>query len=132
MSWHHLWNDGAVISAHALIAIFAMLVGAFQIAAPKGTRLHQGFGYIWVIAMAVVAGSSFWIHEFRWVGPFSVIHLLSILVLGTLGYAIHAIRRSNVVAHRNAMLQLYALALLLTGAFTLVPGRTMYAVLFGG
>jgi uncharacterized membrane protein len=36
------------------------------------------------------------------------------------------------IAHRNSMIQLYVLALLLTGAFTLVPGRTMHAVIFGG
>ena len=81
--------------------------------------------------MAVVAISSFWIHTFRWWGPFSAIHLLSLLVLGTLAYSILAARRGNVRAHRNAMVQLYVLALLLTGAFTLIPGRTMHAVMFG-
>jgi uncharacterized membrane protein len=31
--------------------------------------------------MAVVAASSFWIHQMRLVGPFSPIHLLSIFTL---------------------------------------------------
>lgn len=132
MNWQVLWNDGLIISVHALAALLAMVLGAIQLAAPKGTRFHRTLGYIWVCAMALVALSSFWIHEFRWVGPFSVIHLLSLLVLVTLFYAIRAVRRGNVAGHRAAMIQLYLLALLLTGAFTLLPGRTMHAVIFGG
>jgi uncharacterized membrane protein len=132
MNWQALWSDGPIISVHALVAILAMAVGAVQLAAPKGTFRHRWLGFVWVGAMAVVALSSFWIHEFRWWGPFSVIHLLSLLVLATLVYSIGAVRRGNVIGHRNSMVQLYVLALLLTGGFTLVPGRTMHAVLFGG
>ena len=132
MNWQALWNDGAVISVHALVALAAMGAGAFQLAAPKGTIRHKVLGYFWVGAMAVVAVSSFWIHEFRWFGPFSVIHVLSVLVLATLAYSVRAIRQGRVTAHRNSMIQLYTLALLLTGAFTLIPGRTMHAVFFGG
>ena len=43
--------------------------------------------------MGVVAMSGFWIHEFQWFGPFSIIHVLSLLVFATLIYAIRAIRR---------------------------------------
>lgn len=132
MNWHALWADGPVISAHALAAILAMAVGAVQLVASKGTLRHRWLGFLWVGTMALVAVSSFWIHEFRWWGPFSIIHVLSLLVLVTLGYSIREVRRGNVTAHRNSMVQLYALALVLTGAFTLVPGRTMHAVLFGG
>lgn len=132
MNWQALWADGPVISVHALAAIFAMAAGAVQLMAPKGTLRHRWLGFLWVGTMALVAISSFWIHEFKWWGPFSIIHALSLLVLVTLVYAIREIRRGNVIAHRNSMVQLYALALVLTGAFTLVPGRTMHAVLFGG
>ncbi len=132
MNWQALWDDGFVISIHAIVAIVAMAAGAIQLAAPKGTMRHRWLGFGWVVTMAIVAVSSFWIHEFRWWGPFSVIHLLSVLVLVTLAYSIRAVRSGNVTAHRNSMVQLYILALLLTGGFTLVPGRTMHAVLFGG
>lgn len=132
MNWHALWNDGVVISVHALIALLAMLIGAVQLAAPKGTVRHRAFGFVWIGAMAIVALTSFWIHEFRWWGPFSIIHVLSLAVLATLVYSVREIRRGNVVAHRNSMIQLYVLALLLTGAFTLVPGRTMHNVIFAG
>jgi uncharacterized membrane protein len=132
MNWQALWDDGPVTSVHALVALLAMAAGAVQLAAPKGTVAHRWLGLAWVGAMAVVALSSFWIHEFRWWGPFSIIHALSLLVLATLAYSIAAIRRGKLEAHRNSMVQLYVLALLLTGGFTLVPGRTMHAVLFGG
>ncbi|WP_020041222.1 DUF2306 domain-containing protein [Salipiger mucosus] len=132
MNWQALWNDGAIITIHAFVALIAMGAGAFQLAAPKGTALHKALGYFWVGAMAIVAATSFWIHEFRWFGPFSIIHVLSILVLTTLVYSVSAIRQGRVAAHRNSMIQLYALALLLTGAFTLIPGRTMHTVFFGG
>ena len=132
MNWQALWNDGLVISVHALVAILAMVAGAFQIVAQKGTRRHRWLGFAWVSAMFVVSLSSFRIHEFRWWGPFSIIHVLSILVIATLIYSINAVRRGNVTAHRKSMVQLYLLALVLTGGFTLVPGRTMYAVLLGG
>ena len=132
MNWQALWNDGPIISAHALVALFAMAAGAVQLAAPKGTIRHRRLGFVWVGAMAVVALSSFWIHEFRWWGPFSIIHVLSLLVLVTLIYSVRAVRGGHLRAHRNSMVQLYVLALMLTGAFTLEPGRTMHAVLFGG
>ena len=132
MNWQALWNDGAVISVHALVALLAMGAGAIQLLVPKGSMTHKALGYAWVCAMGVVAVSSFWIHEFRWFGPFSIIHALSLLVLATLLYSIRAIRRGRVTAHRNSMIQLYVLALVLTGTFTLVPGRTMHAVFFGG
>jgi hypothetical protein len=44
---------------------------------------------------------------------------------------IREIRRGNVEAHQASMKSLYLCALLLTGAFTLLPGRRMHAVLFG-
>jgi uncharacterized membrane protein len=82
--------------------------------------------------MVIVAVSSFWIHEFKIFGPFSAIHLLSIVVLFYLFSGIRAARRGEISKHKHQMSQLYLLALLITGAFTLLPGRTMHAVMFGG
>lgn len=131
MNWQPLWNDGLVISAHALAAMIAMGVGAMQFAAPKGTRVHHLLGYTWVGMMALVAGSSFWIHEFRMIGPYSPIHVLSANTLVALLYAIRAAQAGRIMTHRSAMVYLYITALLLAGTFTLIPGRTMHAVLFG-
>ena len=132
MNWQALWDEGLIISVHALVALGAMGIGTVQLVFPKGSVLHKGLGYVWAGAMGVVALTSFWIHEFRWFGPFSTIHGLSLLVLVTLAYAIGAVRAGHVRSHRNARAQLYFLALILTGVFTLIPGRTMHTVLFGG
>src|ERR1043166_7459735 len=66
------------IPVHAFAAMAAFALGVVQIAAPKGTLPHRTLGWIWVALMAVVAVSSFWIHQLRLIGPWSPIHLLSI------------------------------------------------------
>ena len=66
------------IPLHAFAAMAAFVLGIVQFAAPKGTLPHRTLGWIWVALMAVVAVSSFWIHEIRLFGPWSPIHLLSI------------------------------------------------------
>jgi uncharacterized membrane protein len=56
---------------------------------------------------------------------------LFLLVLATLPLAIWHARRHNVRRHRQAMLMLFTGALVIAGAFTLLPGRIMHAVVFG-
>ena len=99
---------------------------------PKGGRVHRIMGYIWVALMAIVSLSSFLIHELHLVGAFSPIHLLSIFTLWSLYMAIRAAKDRRINAHRRWMQNLYVMALLITGAFTFLPGRTMHMVLFGG
>jgi uncharacterized membrane protein len=82
--------------------------------------------------MAVIALSSFFIHEIKMVGPFSPIHLLSIFTLVMLPLAVLHARRHNVKMHRGAMIGIFVGALVIAGAFTFVPGRIMHAVAFGG
>ena len=131
MSLAPLLDAAPAIPLHAVAAMAAFALGIVQFAAPKGTLPHRTLGWIWVTLMAVVAISSFWIHQLRLVGPWSPIHLLSIftpimLVVGVL-YA----RRHNVRGHRITMISIFAGALLVAGLFTFVPGRIMHAVVFG-
>ncbi len=122
----------ALIQLHAVLAATAIILGGVQLAAPKGTPTHRLLGRVWVASMAIVALSSFFIHEIRMFGPFSAIHLLSVLTLITLWQAIRLVRKGDIVRHKKAMIRLYVLALLITGAFTLLPGRLMYRVFFWG
>ena len=82
--------------------------------------------------MLLVAVSSFSIHELRQWGSFSLIHLLSIFTLGMLPLALYFARQHKVVSHRNTMLGLFVGALVVAGAFTLLPGRILGRALFGG
>jgi uncharacterized membrane protein len=82
--------------------------------------------------MAFVAASSFWIHQLRLVGPWSPIHLLSIFTLVMLPLGVWLAHRHQVSAHRWTMISIFTGALVIAGAFTLVPGRIMHAVVVFG
>ena len=132
MNLEPLWQSGPVISTHAVVAVIALFTGAAQLTLPKGTPLHRGTGSVWVILMGIVAITGFWINELRQFGPFSWIHLLSILTLAVLTRSIMLVRRGRIKAHRMSMAMLHFLGLVATGVFTLLPGRVMHSVFFGG
>jgi len=119
------------IVLHAMAALAAFALGIVQFAAPKGTIPHRTVGWIFVGLMLAVALSSFWIHQIRLWGPWSPIHLLSIFTLITLPLAVWAAHRHHVAEHRFAMISLFLGALVIAGAFTLLPGRIMHDVVFG-
>src|ERR1700746_754373 len=123
MSLAPLLEAGPVIQIHAIAAMAAFALGIVQLAAPKGTLPHRTLGWIWVLLMAVVAVSSFWIHQIRLVGPWSPIHLLSIFTLLMLPLGVWRAHRHRVNAHRRTMISIFAGALVIAGLFTLVPGR---------
>jgi uncharacterized membrane protein len=121
-----------IIRFHAAFALAAVGLGAVQLLAPKGTLPHRTIGWGWAILMILVAGSSLFIHTIRTWGPWSPIHLLSLFTLAVVPLAVLAARQHNVKAHRSAMIWIFTLALVVTGLFTLAPGRIMNQVLFGG
>lgn len=119
------------VQIHAAAALLALLVGALVLFRRKGTPLHKALGRLWVVLMLVTAGSAIFINEIRLIGPFSPIHVFSIVTFAGLAHGIRMARTGNIRAHRATMQSLYFLALVLTGAFTLLPGRRMHDVLFG-
>jgi uncharacterized membrane protein len=132
MSFDPLFAAPLVVQVHAFAAMAAFALGVVQFAAPKGTLPHRTVGYVWVGLMLVVAASSFGIYGMRQWGSFSLIHLLSVTVLVLLPLAVLAARRHHIDRHRKAMISLFTGALVVAGAFTLLPGRIMHRVLFGG
>src|SRR6266446_6108194 len=126
-----LLNAAPVIQIHAFAAIAAFAIGAVQLSAPKGTIPNRLIGWSWAVLMLTVAISSLFIHEIRLWGPWSPIHLLSILVLVTLPLAVLHARRHDVSRHRMAMLMLFTGALVIAGVFTFLPGRIMHSAAFG-
>ena len=127
-----LISASSPIPLHAFAALAAALLGALQLWWPKGTRNHRMLGYIWVGLMVFVAASGFFIHVLRLFGPFSPIHLLSAVTLVSLWYAVRAARLGKIGQHRRIMVALFWMALVLTGAFTFLPGRLMHQVVSGG
>jgi len=104
MSLAPLLDASPAIQAHAFAAMSAFALGIVQLSAPKGTLPHRTIGWIWVALMVVVGASSFFIHGLRAFGPWSPIHLLSILTLVALPFAVLAAHRHAVDRHRRAML----------------------------
>src|ERR1700730_9904168 len=112
-----LLDGPPVIPLHAFAAMTAFVLGLVQFAAPKGTLPHRTVGWIWVSLMAMVALSSFWIHQIRLVGPWSPIHLLSIFTLVMLPLAVWRAHQHRVTDHRRIMIMTFCGALVIAGLF---------------
>lgn len=119
------------ILPHVLMAIAAVVIAAWQMARPKGTATHVWIGRAWVALMVGVGVSSFWIVGARTWGRFSWIHIVAAATLLFLAQGVLEARRGDVRAHAATMTGLVVGALLITGALTFLPGRTMHRVLFG-
>lgn len=119
------------VQIHAAAAIAAVLLGAVILFRPKGTPVHKLMGRIWALLMLTTATAAIFVNEIRLIGPFSPIHIFVVMTYYGLWEGIREIRRGNLRAHQASMKSLYLGALLLAGAFTLLPGRRMNQVLFG-
>ncbi len=118
-----------MIQIHVAAAVLSLATGTWQAMNRKSGIAHKTIGWVFVVAMTITAVSSFWISGIR-PSQFSPIHALSILTLITLPMAVHARRTGNIRRHKIGMIQLFA-ALVIAGAFTLLPGRIMNTVAFG-
>lgn len=127
-----LLEAAPMVQAHVTAAFLALVLAPVILIRRKGGVAHRWLGRFWVLAMAATAISSFWVQDIRLVGPWSPIHLLSILTLVSLTLGLRAAIRRDITLHRQIMESLAFWALGVTGLFTLLPGRTMNAVLFGG
>ncbi len=126
-----LWAAASPIPMHAILGLITVVLGIIQLGSPKGTMLHKITGRLWVAAMAIVAFSGFFIHELQMLGPLSPIHIISAVMLYYLFIGVRAARQGNIRLHRTVMRCLFWFGLVITGWFTLLPGRTMYTVIFG-
>ena len=131
MSLEPLVTAALPIQLHAYAALAALVLGAVQLLRPKGGGSHRALGYAWVALMLAIAVSGLFIHEIRLIGPFSPIHLLSLVIFVTVPLAVIRARRGDIADHRRSMINIYWFALIGAGLFTLLPGRIMGQVFFG-
>ena len=95
------------IKIHLAVALAAFGLGLVQFAAPKGTFSHRTLGYAWSALMLVTAGGSFWIHAIdQWRG-YSLIHVLSVITLVSVPFAIWQARHHRVGSHKRVMILLF-------------------------
>ena len=128
---HFLLSQQSPIPLHAIIAIFAIVVGGVQLVLKKGTPLHKFMGWAWVSLMIIVCFTSFFIHKVNLWGKYSPIHLLSIWTIIAVVLGVYFARIGNIKKHKIFMVWTYWIALVLTGFFTFYPGRVMNIMFFG-
>jgi len=120
------------VQIHAISAIIAVVLGAYILFVKKGNRAHVFLGRIWFFIMIIVIVSSAFISEIRLWGPFSPIHILTVLGTWGLVEGMYHIRKGNVTAHKAAMKNLYFWGLGAAGTFAFLPGRLMNVMFFPG
>jgi uncharacterized membrane protein len=114
---------------HLSSATTGLVLGAFILAARKGTGPHRLLGRLWVAVMILAALSSFRLTGLR--EGWSVIHLLSVWTLIALAFAVYFIRQGDVKRHKAFMVGTY-LGLVGAALGALAPGRLVYRFLFFG
>ncbi|WP_299146271.1 DUF2306 domain-containing protein [uncultured Tateyamaria sp.] len=125
-----LLDASPIVQLHVGAACLALLLGPFALYGRRKGRGHKVQGYVWVIAMAVTALSSFGIHSFAVIGPFSPIHLLSLFALWSLYEGMRHILARRVAMHQIVMRSLYWRGLCVAGLFNFLPGRTTNRMIF--
>jgi uncharacterized membrane protein len=121
----NLWPPAILL--HVAFAASALLVGVAQFAGVKGAQRHRVLGWSWVALMSGVALTSVFIrdHGLPNVFGYTPIHLLTVLTVLMLPYAVIHARRRDVTRHSTAMKGLFVGGLVIAGLATLAPGRRL-------
>lgn len=130
MTLSPLLNAPPIIQLHVVAVCLAVILGPLAMLRRSRDIWHKVLGRAWVLAMGLTALSSFFIAEARTLGPFSPIHILSVLTLVGLWQAVALARAGRIAEHRKAMLSLFTNAIGIAGLFTLLPGRRISDTLF--
>jgi uncharacterized membrane protein len=131
MSLQPISDAPAIIQIHIATVLLAICLTPCVLLTQKGSVLHRRLGTAWVLAMACTAFSSLFVYTIRMMGPFSPIHLLSLLTFVMLFLGWRAARQHQIIQHKSIMISLIVLALAGAGVFTLMPGRIMHKVFWG-
>ncbi len=123
MSLGPLLAAPGLMQFHIAAAVLSLISGVAVMATPKGTSAHVGIGRIFAAAMLTTAFTSFGITGIV-PGHFSPIHILSIVTLTTLPWAIYQRRLGNIRSHAIGM-SLNFVGLIGAGFFALAPGRIL-------
>ena len=126
-----------IIYVHAALALLAIPLGLYIFITKKGTKNHKMLGRTWVTVLMIVSLTAIFIQTIN-TGQYSLIHLLIPYTIGSLIYSIWNIRKfkktkieSYKIKHMHSMIGVYIGALLIAGAFTLMPGRFFHEIIFG-
>jgi len=132
MTFDPILNASGYIQIHAACATLSIVPGPFAMYRRRRDFTHKTIGYIWMVAMAIAATSSFWIREVSETGDLSPIHLFAVATLGTIVYANWMVRRGNIIAHKRSLHNLFYFGNAGPVIFNFLPGRTLPNMIFDG
>ncbi|MDG2521072.1 DUF2306 domain-containing protein [Caulobacter segnis] len=118
------------IQIHVAAVTVALVIGGAVLTGIKGDTKHRVLGWTWVVAMAAAAISSLFISSIR-PGHFSFLHLFAGWTLVALPFAVAMARKHKVRIHGRMMTGLFVGGLVIAGITAFLPGRLMWAVVFG-
>ena len=126
-----LLQASPAIQVHVAAAVLAIALGAYQFLARKGSIPHRIIGWAWVILLASICLSSFFIPGSVFIGPISVFHVLSVYTLWSLYMGARAARRHEVADHKSYMIWIYGLSVLLSAVIAASStGSVLHQVFF--
>ncbi|MEO6433442.1 MAG: DUF2306 domain-containing protein [Sphingomicrobium sp.] len=124
------WVHGAALAIHLVTVLTALPLGAYLFLVKKGGTRHKTLGYVWLSLMFVTAIATLFIRNIN-DGQFSWIHLFTLLTFIAIPQAIWSARKRDFDAHRKHLRNFFLGSLVVAGAFTFIPGRTMWQWAFG-
>jgi uncharacterized membrane protein len=127
-----LIEAGPFVVIHVIAALAGIVLGAVQLLAPKGTLPHRAIGWIWVVLLAAICTTAFFIRGSWYIGPISVFHALTVYTMWALWMGVRSARRHDVASHKSYMGWIYVLSLVLSAALALRSGELLHEVVFPG
>ncbi len=125
-----LLQASPAVQIHVAAAALAIVLGAFQFLAPKGSVPHRIVGWIWVVLLGSICISSFFIPGSVFLGPISVFHALSVYTLWSLVMGALAARQHRVADHKSYMIWIYSLSIVLSAIIAMGSGGVLSEVFF--
>lgn len=119
------WVRDLALIVHLATVIPAIPLGLVVFLTRKGSPRHRLLGRIWLALMGTTAIATLFIRNVG-DGGFSWLHIFSGLTLVAIPKAILSARRGRIAEHRRHLLGLFVGALLIAGAASFLPGRTMW------
>lgn len=130
MNFESVTQASPAIQIHLVTALAALIFGTIMWLRPKGTKSHKYLGRAFIMMMVVTAISAYFIRTLA-DGSFSWIHIFVPITLIGSWQVVSSIRKGNIKKHKAHVRNMFFAALLIPGAFSFMPGRTMWMLFFG-